>query len=210
MKKLKKFSKNSLLILFVITLIIGELFIDSSTIWSLCIVPILSLGAIILILKSKNKPLEKIVSFFIFPIFTSQIFQALLIFIIKDSNTKSIFFSLLFIPLSNFFYVIFLIKTRKVSFKEIGHMVTTIQSILFVSTLIGFIVKNPLLFDGILVKTKMSYFGLACPYPYLSSLSISQVIETLTQTIFIPYLTSASMIKGWVEYNNFLNEQVKH
>ncbi len=208
MKKLKKFSKNSLLILFVITLIIGELFIDSSTIWSLCIVPILSLGAIILILKSKNKPLEKIVSFFIFPIFTSQIFQALLIFIIKDSNTKSIFFSLLFIPLSNFFYVIFLIKTRKVSFKEIGHMVTTIQSILFVSTLIGFIVKNPLLFDGILVKTKMSYFGLA--YPYLSSLSISQVIETLTQTIFIPYLTSESMIKGWVEYNNFLNEQVKH
>ncbi|WP_270318304.1 hypothetical protein [Lactococcus petauri] len=84
-------------------------------------------------------------------------------------------------------------------------MVTTIQSLLFVSTIIGFIVKNPLLFDGILVKTKMESIGF--DHSSLPSLSISQMIEALTQTVFLPYLTSTSMIKGWVEYRNFVNEQ---
>lgn len=207
MKHFQKPFKNILLFIFVLLIIISEIEGDNSAIWYLCILPLICLGAIYLILKNKNNPLEKIISFFIFPIFVSMLLQSLFYFIIEDSNTTYILLALLFIPLSNFGYVIFLIKKRRVSYKELGHMVTAIQSLLFVSTIIGFIAKNPLLFEGILVKTKMGSIGFR--YTSIASLSISQTIETLTQTIFLPYLTSTSMIKGWVEYNNFINEQEK-
>ncbi|WP_285140622.1 hypothetical protein [Lactococcus petauri] len=202
---LKQFLKKNLLTLSIVAIIIGELFIGTISIWQIGLLPLLSLGVIYIILKNKNKPLEKIVSFFILPIFINILLQIVFYFIVRESDTSSILLSLIFIPLSNFFYVGFLVKKHEASLKEIGHMVTTIQSLLFVSTIIGFIVKNPLLFDGILVKTKMESIGF--DHSSLSSLSISQMIEALTQTVFLPYLTSTSMIKGWVEYRNFVNEQ---
>lgn len=202
---LKQFLKKNLLTLSIVAIIIGEFFIGTISIWQIGLLPLLSLGVIYIILKNKNKPLEKIVSFFILPIFINILLQIVFYFIVRESDTSSILLSLIFIPLSNFFYVGFLVKKHEASLKEIGHMVTTIQSLLFVSTIIGFIVKNPLLFDGILVKTKMESIGF--DHSSLSSLSISQMIEALTQTVFLPYLTSTSMIKGWVEYRNFVNEQ---
>lgn len=164
--------------------------------------PIFALVVCSLFFTREKKPLEELLSFFLFPLFFSSFLQPLTYLITTDSTTSIVLQMLLMVPISNVVYAIVLVRRNQMSLKTLGHLVTTIQAVLFVSTIIGFLIKNPLLFDGFFINTKMADFGLV-DVPSLKNLALANVIEGFTQTFSIPYLFSATAIKGWVEYQNF-------
>ncbi|MGL5439205.1 MAG: hypothetical protein ACRDA4_02305 [Filifactoraceae bacterium] len=155
-----------------------------------------------------KSPFKELISFFFFPLFFSVVMQSITYFFTNDSSTSYVLQMLFMIPISNIAYVAIYVKKRRMTFKAIGHLVTTVQSILFVSTIIGFLFKNPLLFDGFFVNTTMSMMGFA-GIKSLANLSLSSVIDGFTQTISMPYLFSATAIKGWVEYHNFITDYTR-
>lgn len=167
--------------------------------------PFIALFICLSFLTREKKPLEELLSFFLFPLFFSTVLQPLTYFFTSDSTTSFVLQALILIPISNIFYAIILVKRNKMSLKGLGHLVTTVQAILFVSTIIGFLIKNPLLFNGFFTQTTLQDFGFQ-DVGHLAKLSLANVIEGLTQTMFVPYLFSATAIKGWVEYRNFKSE----
>ena len=164
--------------------------------------PLLSLLICMLFILKKKKALEEVFAFFLFPLFFSVVLQPLLYLFTTDSRTSQILQMLFLIPISNVVYTVISIKKNKIDRKSLGHLITSIQAILFVSTLIGFIIKNPFLFEGFFTKTKITEFELIGIH-FGTKIPLSNAIEGITQTIFIPYLFSATIIKGWIEYMNF-------
>lgn len=166
--------------------------------------PLIAVLVCLAFLVHRKKPIEELVSFFLFPLFLSVVLQPILYFFTTDSTTSFILQSLFLVPISNIVYVILLYKKTKMNLKSLGHLVTTVQAILFVTTIIGFLIKNPFVFDGFFIQTKMADVSHIIPVSQeLAKLSLSTVIEGATQTLSIPYLFSATTIKGWVEYRNF-------
>lgn len=166
--------------------------------------PTTALIVCIAFLFHQKKPGEELLSFFLFPLFFSVVLQPILYFFTTDSTTSFVLQALFLTPISNIVYVVVLYKKEKMSLKTLGHLVTTVQAMLFVTTIIGFLIKNPFLFDGFFVNTKIADIsGLVSIAPQLAKLSLSSVVEGATQTVSIPYLFSATAIKGWVEYRNF-------
>lgn len=166
--------------------------------------PTVALIVSIAFLVHRKKPAEELLSFFLFPLFFGVVLQPILYFFTTDSATSFVLQALFLTPLSNIVYVIILYKKEKMSLKSLGHLVTTVQAMLFATTIIGFLIKNPFLFDGFFVNTKMSDISnIIAVSPGLAKLSLSSVVESATQTLSIPYLFSATAIKGWVEYRNF-------
>lgn len=175
--------------------------------WHTFVAPLIAAINVLLILRRKKTAQEEIGTFFIFPIFMSTLLQTLISFFISGGQTTSIILSLLFIPISNLGYAYFIVKRKELSREQFGHMVTAIQSILFFSTIFGFFVQNPLLFDGFLVATKVGELVTFLDIPLnskIASISIASFLGGLNQTLFIPYLFSASLIKGYVEYYKFV------
>lgn len=167
--------------------------------------PLIAFFICLSFLTREKKPLEELLSFFLFPLFFSTVLQPLTYFFTADSTTSFVLQALILIPISNIIYAIILVKRNKMSLKGLGHLVTTVQAVLFVSTIIGFLIKNPLLFNGFFTQTTLQDFGFQ-DVGHLAKLSLANVIEGLTQTMFVPYLFSATAIKGWVEYRNFKSE----
>lgn len=155
----------------------------------------------------RKKAAEELLSFFLFPLFFSVVLQPLLYFFTTDSATSFVLQTLILVPISNILYAVILYRKNRIGLKSLGHLVTTVQTILFVATIVGFLIKNPFLFDGFFVNTKVSDSRtLMAIAPTLSKLSLSSVIEGATQTLSVPYLFSATAIKGWVEYRNFKSD----
>lgn len=155
-------------------------------------------------LAHQKKPAIELLSFFLFPLFFSVVLQPILYFFTTDSTTSFVLQALFLVPISNIVYVIILYRKEKMNLKTLGHLVTTVQAILFVTTIIGFLIKNPFLFNGFFMNTKgADVSGVIQLTPEVSKLSLSSIIEGVTQTLSVPYLFSATAIKGWVEYRNF-------
>lgn len=177
----------------------------NNVIMQIIISPLISCLICLSFFTREKKPLEELISFFLFPIFFSVVLQPLTYFFTSDSTTSFVLQALVFIPISNIVYAMILVKRDKMSLKGLGHLVTTVQAVLFVSTIIGFLIKNPLLFNGFFTQTTIQDLGIH-DAGHLAKLSLANVIEGFTQTMFVPYLFSATAIKGWVEYRNFKGE----
>lgn len=191
---------------FIVVIILITLFIQStiedSFFWYGIVLPLISSVAVYLIISQRKTPKQEIATFFIFPIFMSIILQGILYYVLSDGQTTTILSSIVFIPLSNIAYTAYILRKNELTHKQFSHMVTSIQAMLFISTIISFLVKNPLLFEGYFLKTPVETLGIIGTR--FSKLSLSSIIEAVVQTTFLPYLFSATIVKGWIEYKNFI------
>lgn len=147
----------------------------------------------------KKSSMEELIIFFLFPFLIVWLTKSILELNSggEISNTILVIVSVIVMPLSNWIYFIVMLKKKKLSLKSVGHLVTTIQSVLFSATVVGFFIKNPLLFDGYFINTKLSWFS------QTKDTTLSAIIDGQIQIIIIPYLISATSLKGYVEYWNF-------
>lgn len=144
--------------------------------------------------------LEEVIIFFLFPIIFSQIFYNIISIFYDASNTWNLILDLVTIPVSNFIYSYISVKRNELTILELSHLVTFIRCILFVSTIIGFILKNPLFLDGVLNGIDVEFIDINL------KIKLTDYINIIIQSIFIPYLISATFIKGFIEFKNFKNK----
>lgn len=198
---------NASIITITLTILSIQSIVEESFFWHGIATPLLSSLAAFLIISHRKNPRQEIVTFFIFPIFTNLMLQGIFYYALRDQQTTSILSSIIFIPLSNIAYTIYILQKKHLNHKQFSHMVTSIQAMLFISTIIGFLVKNPLLFEGYFLNTSIESLGVVGTK--FSKLSLSNLIEAVVQTTFLPYLFSATIVKGWIEYKNFIETYSK-
>lgn len=147
------------------------------------------------IIKTK-KYFEEIIIFFMFPIIFSEIIYNIIIIFYNISNTISVLLYIIMIPLANFLYSYISVKRKELSIIELSQLVTFVRCILFISTIIGFVLKNPLFLDGFLRDIDVEFIELNL------KLNLTDYINIIVQSMCIPYLISATFIKGFIELKN--------
>ncbi|WP_415346789.1 hypothetical protein [Clostridium perfringens] len=184
------------IISFLFYIILFNLSIESNILFKIIII-LLSLFVGVYWIRKKKIYSEEILIFFLFPIIFSEIFYNIILIFHDISNTESLILDLLIIPLSNFIYTYISVKRKELTIEELSHLVTFIRCILFVSTILGFILKNPLFLDGALGKIEVEFIDISL------KVKLTDYITTVIQSTFIPYLISATFIKGFIEFKNF-------
>ncbi len=164
------------------------------------IIILLSLFIGVYWIKKRKIYSEEIIIFFFFPIIFSEIFYNIIFIFYDISNTESLILDLLIIPLSNFIYAYISVKRKELTIDELSHLVTFIRCILFISTILGFILKNPLFLDGVLSKIEVEFIDISL------KVKLTDYIITVIQSTFVPYLISATFIKGFIELKKFKNK----
>lgn len=164
------------------------------------IIILLSLFIGVYWIKKRKIYSEEIIIFFFFPIIFSEIFYNIIFIFYDISNTESLILDLLIIPLSNFIYAYISVKRKELTIDELSNLVTFIRCILFISTILGFILKNPLFLDGVLSKIEVEFIDISL------KVKLTDYIITVIQSTFIPYLISATFIKGFIELKKFKNK----
>ncbi|HGD0581778.1 TPA: hypothetical protein ACH354_003478 [Clostridium perfringens] len=184
------------IISFLFYIILFNLSSESNILFKIIII-LLSLFVGVYWIRKKKIYSEEILIFFLFPIIFSEIFYNIILIFHDISNTESLILDLLIIPLSNFIYTYISVKRKELTIEELSHLVTFIRCILFVSTILGFILKNPLFLDGALGKIEVEFTDISL------KVKLTDYITTVIQSTFIPYLISATFIKGFIEFKNF-------
>ncbi|WP_283698515.1 hypothetical protein [Clostridium perfringens] len=184
------------IISFLFYIILFNLSSESNILFKIIII-LLSLFVGVYWIRKKKIYSEEILIFFLFPIIFSEIFYNIILIFHDISNTESLILDLLIIPLSNFIYTYISVKRKELTIEELSHLVTFIRCILFVSTILGFILKNPLFLDGALGKIEVEFIDISL------KVKLTDYINTVIQSTFIPYLISATFIKGFIEFKNF-------
>lgn len=203
---MKKFKNNMECGLFYALLILfyGMLFDVFNEFNILGKVTIISVSVVVSFywVNKRKQYLEEVIMFFIFPIILSQICYNITSMFCEISNTWELILDLVTIPISNFVYSYIAIKRNELTLIELSHLVTFIRCALFVSTIIGFILKNPFFLDGFLNEINVEFIDVNL------KIKLSDYINIMMQSVFIPYLISATFIKGYIEFTNFKSKYV--